>query len=221
MRSLSARTNSNSKSRAPRAAFAVHYHAESETQTSREMRDLANAESVTLSPRFLRRVASTPPIQGLHPQNTRHAQVFQRFCLRRSTLTGRGTPLASLKVWRVASPTPRLNTKAGFINSMSYTNDQQPQSPSDGLFGEVISTYTDREAVSDGVLVALAGPGGVNRVTRAVFDHFAEVMGPGVTNITPLIQAMEHMLSVEVDGGWRTTNYRGKALWLSPTKSGA
>jgi hypothetical protein len=46
--------------------------------------------------------------------------VFQRFCLRRSTLTGRGTPLASLKAWRVASPTPRLNTKAGFTNSMSY-----------------------------------------------------------------------------------------------------
>jgi hypothetical protein len=42
------------------------------------------------------------------------------FCLRRSTLTGRGTPLASLEAWRVASPTPRLNTKAGFINSMSY-----------------------------------------------------------------------------------------------------
>jgi hypothetical protein len=42
------------------------------------------------------------------------------FCLRRSTLTRRGTPLASLEAWRVASPTPRLNTKAGFINSMSH-----------------------------------------------------------------------------------------------------
>jgi hypothetical protein len=31
-----------------------------------------------------------------------------------------GTPLASREAWRVASPTPRLNTKAGFINTMSY-----------------------------------------------------------------------------------------------------
>src|SRR5882724_4539877 len=43
------------------------------------------------------------------------------FCLRRSTLTRRVTPLAPLEMWRVASPTPRLNTKAGFINSMSYS----------------------------------------------------------------------------------------------------
>ena len=38
-----------------------------------------------------------------------------------ATLTGWGTPLASLEAWRVASPTPRLNTKAGFINSISYS----------------------------------------------------------------------------------------------------
>jgi hypothetical protein len=42
------------------------------------------------------------------------------FCLRRSALTRRGTPLPSLEAWRVASPTPRLNTKAGSINSMSH-----------------------------------------------------------------------------------------------------
>ncbi len=41
----------------------------------------------------------------------------------------------------VASRQPdyhELNTKAGFINSMSYTNDHQPESPSEDLFGEVI-----------------------------------------------------------------------------------
>jgi hypothetical protein len=36
-------------------------------------------------------------------------------------LTRRGTSLAPLETWRVASPTPRLNTKAGFINSLSYS----------------------------------------------------------------------------------------------------
>jgi hypothetical protein len=52
--------------------------------------------------------------------------------------------------------------------------------PSEELFGEVISSYTDREAVEDGFLVALTGPGGINRVTRAVFDHFTQSMGVGV-----------------------------------------
>jgi hypothetical protein len=43
------------------------------------------------------------------------------FCLRRSTLTRWGTPLAPLQSWRVASPTPQIKTKAGFINSMSHS----------------------------------------------------------------------------------------------------
>ena len=34
------------------------------------------------------------------------------FCLRRSTLTRRGAPLAPLETWRVASPTPQIKTKA-------------------------------------------------------------------------------------------------------------
>jgi type I site-specific restriction endonuclease len=41
---------------------------------------------------------------------------------------------------------------------MSYTHDQQPDRMSDDLFGEVISSYTDREAVEDGVLVELQMP---------------------------------------------------------------
>jgi len=40
----------------------------------------------------------------------------------------------------------------------------------------VIFAYTDAEALDDGVLVAIRhGP--VNRVTRAVFDHFTASMG--------------------------------------------
>jgi hypothetical protein len=38
---------------------------------------------------------------------------------------------------------------------MSYTHDQQAESQSDELFGEVISTYTDAEAVEDGFLAEL------------------------------------------------------------------
>ena len=35
---------------------------------------------------------------------------------------------------------------------MSYTNDHQLESPSDDLFGKVISSYTDVEALEDGFL---------------------------------------------------------------------
>ena len=44
----------------------------------------------------------------------------------------------------------------------------------DDFFGEPIYTYTDQQALQDGVLVAIPGDGGVNRVTRAVFDHFVK-----------------------------------------------
>ena len=102
---------------------------------------------------------------------------------------------------------------------MSYTHDQRPENPSEEeLFGEVISTYADGEAVEDGVLVALAGPGGVNRVTRAIFDHFSQSMGIGVTNITPLMDAIRHMAAVEADRGWETGKFQGKALWLIPNE---
>ena len=46
----------------------------------------------------------------------------------------------------------------------------------DNLFGEPISTYSDSQALQDGVLVEIPGEGGVNRATRAVFDEF--VLGP-------------------------------------------
>ena len=86
-----------------------------------------------------------------------------------------GNPLASLKTWRVASPTTTANTKAGLINSMSYTHDDQPENSSEELFGEVISTYTDDQALEDGVLVELRNSAifrelPINRMTRHLFD---------------------------------------------------
>ncbi len=90
----------------------------------------------------------------------------------------------------------------------------------------VIFEYTDEQAVADGVLVAFRGEGGVNRVTRAVFDHFVESMGSSpvtgeVTNITPLQDAIRTMLKIAPDkDGWRTGTYQGKKLWLVPNEVG-
>jgi len=89
----------------------------------------------------------------------------------------------------------------------------------------VISAYTDTQALDDGVLVAIrSGP--VNRVTRAVFDHFTVSMGSSpvtgpVTDVGRLMRAVEAMLKLEADGdGWRTGSYDGKTLWPTPNEVG-
>ena len=89
----------------------------------------------------------------------------------------------------------------------------------------VIYAYTDVQACDDGFLVAIRhGP--VNRVTRAVFDHFTAFLGTSpesgpVTDVTRLARALEAMLKLEADGdGWRTGSYDGKMLWLTPNEVG-
>ena len=95
-------------------------------------------------------------------------------------------------------------------------NDQ-----TDDLFGPPIYTYTDTQAVEDGVLVPVAGEDGVNRVTRAVFAHFAQPMGnpsSKVLDVTPLMDAIRAMLTIEPEKGWRIGTYQGKKLWLIPNE---
>jgi hypothetical protein len=112
---------------------------------------------------------------------------------------------------------------------MSYIHDQKLEGNSDDLFGEVISSYTDQDALEDGTLIAYHGPGGINRLTHDVYAQFTYEMGPGVTDVTALHQAMESMLTlepeieyiatVEVDHRRKGT-YRGKTLWLLPNEVG-
>ena len=49
---------------------------------------------------------------------------------------------------------------------MSYANDPQPQSPTDEIFGEVISTYTDAQAPRTAICNIL-----VKYVRMYGFDH--------------------------------------------------
>ena len=95
--------------------------------------------------------------------------------------------------------------------------------PSEDLFGEPISVYTDAQAIEDGFLVAIDGSGRVNRATGAVFDHFAQPIGDPrfrVFDVTPLKDAIRAMLQVEPDDGWRVGDYQGKRLWLIPNELG-
>ena len=90
---------------------------------------------------------------------------------------------------------------------------------------EIIYAYTDEQAVKDGVLVPVS-EGKVNRLTRAVFDHFTESIGSTpmtgpVTNIGPLLEAIRTVLQVPPDeDGWRKLTWRGKELWLLPNELG-
>ena len=90
----------------------------------------------------------------------------------------------------------------------------------------VIVEYSDKQALEDGVLVSVPGEGRVNRVTRAVFDHFTKPMGSStatgqVIDITPLQDAIRAMLKIEPDeDAWRTGTYEGKELWLLPNEVG-
>jgi hypothetical protein len=90
----------------------------------------------------------------------------------------------------------------------------------------VIVEYSDKQALEDGVLVSVPGEGGVNRVTRAVFDHFTQTLGSSpetgeVSDITRLLDAIQAMLKVEADkDAWRTGIYEEKKLWLVPNEVG-
>jgi hypothetical protein len=88
-----------------------------------------------------------------------------------------------------------------------------------------IVAYSDKQALEDGVLVSVSGEGRVNRVTRAVFDHFTEPMDSSprrlVPDITRLQEAIRAMLKIEPDeDAWRTGTYEGKTLWLIPNEVG-
>jgi hypothetical protein len=88
---------------------------------------------------------------------------------------------------------------------------------------DIIDSYTDAQAVEDGFLVTWDDLQ-VNRVTRAVFDHFTRPMGTSpqtdvVIDITPLRKILQTMLKVEADeDGWRVDTYVNKRLWLIPNE---
>jgi hypothetical protein len=95
--------------------------------------------------------------------------------------------------------------------------------PRDDFFGEPISVYSDAQALDDGVLVALPGEGRVNRVTRAVFDHFATPTGEparGECDLSQLRAAITALLAIVPRDGWRIGTYQGQALWLIPNEVG-
>jgi hypothetical protein len=91
--------------------------------------------------------------------------------------------------------------------------------PWDGF--EVVSTYSDDQAVEDGILVDMVGtaPFPVNRVTTAVWDHFTRSIGGVMTDVTQIRQVIEKLLAVPLKDGWHIAEINGKKLWAMPNET--
>ncbi len=96
--------------------------------------------------------------------------------------------------------------------------------------GEPLSVYSDAQALRDGLLVDVRGlfPAAwtLNRVTRALWDHYTTSMGTGpttgrLTDVSALILALtDAWHNARDDGGWRIgTTHDGKTVWFVPNEA--
>jgi hypothetical protein len=93
---------------------------------------------------------------------------------------------------------------------------------------DIVSVYTDEQAVEDGVLVRSEGvlPCPFNRVTRAVWDAFTQAIGNKamkVTNTTRLSQLGEAVnrkyKTGELTEGWVVLEFEGCTIWAMPNET--
>ena len=95
---------------------------------------------------------------------------------------------------------------------------------------DIVSVYTDEQAVEDGVLVRSEGvlPCPFNRVTRAVWDEFTQPMKSKgsvivMTNTTKLSQLGEAVnrkyKAGELTEGWVVLEFEGHKIWAMPNET--
>lgn len=98
---------------------------------------------------------------------------------------------------------------------------------------DVIYSYTDEDALADGVLVSVRGlaPYPINRVTRALFDHFTRPIGDmplalggsAVTDVGRLSQLATavgaKIKAGDLQEGWVVMEFEGKKIWGMPNET--
>ena len=95
---------------------------------------------------------------------------------------------------------------------------------------DIVSVYTDEQAVEDGVLVRSEGvlPCPFNRVTRAVWDEFTQPMKSKgsvivMTNTTKLSQLGEAVnrkyKAGDLTEGWVVLEFEGRKIWAMPNET--
>lgn len=90
--------------------------------------------------------------------------------------------------------------------------------------GAVIYSYSDAEAVRDGVLVVFDLRGSHrDRVTRAVWHHYTCELFPGLVDVTRLTALWDAVRATTPDeDGWRTSylDAERRSLWMLPNEVG-
>ena len=95
---------------------------------------------------------------------------------------------------------------------------------------DIVSVYTDEQAVEDGVLVRSEGvlPCPFNRVTRAVWDEFTQPMKSKgsvivMTNTTKLSRLGEAVnrkyKAGDLTEGWVVLEFEGHNIWAMPNET--
>ena len=95
---------------------------------------------------------------------------------------------------------------------------------------DIVSVYTDEQAVEDGVLVRSEGvlPCPFNRVTRAVWDEFTQPMKSKgsvivMTNTTKLSRLGEAVnrkyKAGDLTEGWVVLEFEGHKIWAMPNET--
>lgn len=101
------------------------------------------------------------------------------------------------------------------------------------VFGpnDVVFTYSDADALRDGVLIAISA---VHRATRAVWDYVYDEctdrtleepkrLNSTRAQITSLVNSLESIAKEiwdkNIDGGIATTMHFGKKMWLIPNEN--
>ena len=98
---------------------------------------------------------------------------------------------------------------------------------------DVIYSYTDEQALEDGVLVSVRGlaPFPINRVTRALWEHFTRPIGnmplalggSPVTDTTMLSRLGDavgaKIKAGDLQEGWVIMEFEGKKIWALPNET--
>jgi hypothetical protein len=95
---------------------------------------------------------------------------------------------------------------------------------------DIVSVYTDEQAVEDGVLVRSEGvlPCPFNRVTRAVWDEFTQPMKSkgsvivmtNTTKLSHLGEAVNRKYKAgELTEGWVVLEFEGHKIWAMPNET--
>jgi hypothetical protein len=99
---------------------------------------------------------------------------------------------------------------------MTTLND--PSSPWHGA--EIIHSYSDADALDDGVLVALPFGGLGARATAAVVADHAPKIGGVLQDFTKIRALWDQLKAVAPDDGWHVAVIEGQTFWLIPNEVG-